>query len=454
MKSFTTFILTSPVKLAVWAILSISFLNYSCSDPATVGLELAPGNNQIGVFFEEFELPTQVVLLDSFNTTNQSLLIAGEEVDPFFGKTSGVGYSRMYIEVTEDRPSREAFLDSVFFNIDVVSVNGENLDKPKYYSIHQLTQPILDTLYYNFSELSYESAPFAAGEIVFDEVKDTTVALPVNEDFAIEMFGKLQRGREFNDLFSFREYFPGFAIKARKGDNTTIGVNLGFQTNFTFYYHLTGDTVSSNYQITTASSRSFNGVKSDRSGTPTGIVQIPGKNYDVGPVVGLKSNLGMVLKVDTSPMDPFLDTLRGVTFNQVNFEIGEIEEQIETQTPPSSMVIYFTDASNTILTRSSDKQPLTLQTDGQPQTDLDANGNVQPAVRAPAVIRFSPDKEIYIVPIASYFGALYRKEITRKDWLLYGNSPQSVGDDFKRSFRQFNVNQENIKVKVIYSKIR
>jgi len=438
----------------LWAILSISFLNYSCSDPATVGLELAPGNNQIGVFFQEFDLPAKVVLLDSFNTTNQSVLVVGEEEDPFFGKSSGTGFSRMYIDSRDDRPSRNAFFDSAFFNIDVVSVNGENLDKPKYYSIHKLTQPILDTLYYNFNELTYESKPISEGEILFGEIKDTTVSLNLEEEFALEMFDKLQRGREFNDLFSFREYFPGIAIKARKGDDATIGVNLGFSTNITFYYHIQGDTVSSKYEISTASSRSFNGVKSDRSGSTTSMVQFPGKDYDVGPLVGLKSNLGMVLKIDTSPIDPFLDTLKGVTFNQVNFEIGKIENQPETQNPPTSMIIYLTDATNEILIRSSDKQPLTVQTDGQPQVELDANGNIQPAIRAPAILTYSSDKETYITPIASYLGALYRKDITRKDWLIYGNSPTSSGDAFKRSFRQFIVNQENIKIKVVYSKIR
>ena len=132
MKSFLTFILTSQVKFSLWAIVSISLFSYSCSDPATVGLQLAPGNNQIGVFFTEFDLPAQVVLLDSFNTTNQGLLVVGEEEDPFFGKTSGIGYSRMFIDQVDDRPSREAFYDSVFFNLDIVSVNGENLDEPKY----------------------------------------------------------------------------------------------------------------------------------------------------------------------------------------------------------------------------------------------------------------------------------------------------------------------------------
>ena len=405
------------------------------------------------MFFTEIELPGRVVLLDSFNTTNQGVLIVGEEVDPFFGKSSGRGFSRMFIDVTEDRPTSEAIFDSVFFYLDVVSVNGENLDQPKEISIHKLTQPLLDTVYYNFDELPFENVPFSQAEITFDDIRDTTVKMPVNEEFGLELFEKIVRGREFSDLFSFRNYFPGIAVTAREGDNTTVGVNLGFLTNLSFYYHLVGDTIPSIYEINTASSRSFNGVKSDRSGSTTATVEDLGKDYDVGPLVGLKANLGMTIKLDTSPFDPFLDTLDGVTFNQVNFEIGKIEAQSETQNPISSMVVYFTDDSNGILTRS-DGRPLTLQTDGQPQIELDADGNEQPAVNAPAILSFNENTDTYVTQISTYMGALYRNEITRRDWLLYGNSPQTSGDDFKRSFREFLVNQENIKVKVIYSKIR
>src|SRR5690606_8419443 len=105
-----------------------------CSDPASVGLELAPGNNQIGVFYEEFALDAQLVLLDSFNTVNavnSAVLVVGNESDPYFGKTDATGYSRLYIEATKDRPTDEAILDSMFFNMDVVSVNGADLENPK-----------------------------------------------------------------------------------------------------------------------------------------------------------------------------------------------------------------------------------------------------------------------------------------------------------------------------------
>ena len=73
-------------KFSVFAFFLLLILG-GCSDPATLGLELAPGNNQIGVFYKEIPLDAQVVLLDSFNTTNAGILIVGHEEDPYFGMT-------------------------------------------------------------------------------------------------------------------------------------------------------------------------------------------------------------------------------------------------------------------------------------------------------------------------------------------------------------------------------
>ncbi len=326
--------------------LLFTILISSCSDPASVGLELAPGNNQVGVFFAEFDLPAEVVLLDSFNTTNQGLLVVGEEVDPYFGKTTGIGYSRMYFDSRAERPDVNAFLDSVLFRVDVVSVNGQNLDLPKYFSIHRLVEPILDTSYYNFNELRFQESPLAFSNITFGETKDTTLTFPVNEDFAEELFLKLVRGNEFDNIFNFRRYFPGIAFKSGEGQNTTIGVNLGFETKFDIYFHYLGDTISQVYEINTSSSRSFNGVKSDRNGTPTSIITEPGKAYNTGDLVGLKANLGIAMKVNTAPFDNFLDTLNGAIFQQVEFVLGEINEVPTGQNPPSFFVSYFTDGTN------------------------------------------------------------------------------------------------------------
>lgn len=453
--SFIASTQTSPVKLALGAIITLS-IAISCSEPAIVGIDLAPGNNQIGVVFKEFVVPSKVVLLDSFNTTNQGLLIVGNETDPFFGKTEGIGYSRLFFEEAGIKPAANATFDSIVFKLDIVSVNGSDFTKPKTYSIHRLEEPLRDTSYYNFDQLQYDPKPIVSKSLVFGEVKDTIASFKVDRNFGAELFGKVQTGAEFTDLFTFRNYFPGIAIKSKDGDNTTIGINVGVNTGFYLYYRNLGDSIPRFFRITTASSRSFNGVTSDRSGTPTQVVVERGKAYDVGPFVGMKANLGMVIKLDTSPLDAFLDSLSGISFNQAEFVVGDIESGPVGQNPLPWFLAYFVDSNNEVINRSSDGQPLTVQEDGQPQFDLDANGKEQPAFATPALARFNSDKREFAMPIASHLNALYRNRIERKDWSLYADSPfqNSPGDDFKRSFRQIVVDKNKIKIKVIYSRMR
>jgi hypothetical protein len=208
-----------PALRAKFTVLSYAFLTLlslgACSDPATIGLELAPQNNQIGVFYKEIALDAQVILLDSFNTTNVGVLIVGDEEDPYFGKTKSTAYTRLYIEQGSERPRADALLDSVFFTLSTVSVNGSNLDQKKKYSIHLLNQPLLDTLYYNFSRLPYNPDPIAEVEVLFKDTKDTIINAPLKQAAADEIFGKLKRGQEFDNLFSFRRYLPGVAIVPR-----------------------------------------------------------------------------------------------------------------------------------------------------------------------------------------------------------------------------------------------
>ncbi|MEN2282882.1 DUF4270 family protein [Algoriphagus sp. SE2] len=456
MKSSTAYTQVSPVKLAFLALLSIILTN-SCSDPATVGIELAPENNQIGVFFQDIEFSAEVVLLDSFNTTNKGNLIVGVEEDSYFGKTEGTGYSRLYIDISDERPESEAFLDSMLFDVEIIGVNGSDLDEPKYLSIHRLSEQILDTAYYNFDRLQYESEPIASGEFIYDVVQDTIVSLKITEEFREELFGKIKRGLEFEDLFKFREYLPGMAFKGREGDNTSLQIELGENTRIATYYHYAGDTSSTLYEINTTSSRYFSGIESDRSGTPTSIVTEPGENYSTGTMVGLKSGLGMVIKLDTSPLDAFLDTLSGITFNQVNLSIGEIESRSEGQNPPQALSIYFTDDSNSFL-ESRGSVYFTVQADGQSQVFINDDGDEVPNVTAPASLNFDSESNTYSQLITSHVNAIFRGKLIRKDWLLYGGYISSRlgtnNDPFRQSMRQFKVGTDKVKVQVIYSKIR
>jgi hypothetical protein len=453
MKSFSASTITSPVNLAFSALLSVILIS-SCSEPATVGLDLAPGNNQIGVFYQEFELPAEMILLDSFNTTNSSVLLAGNEADPFFGKTQSIGYSRVYIDVTDARPRTDAILDSVFFDIAVTGADGVDLSSPKKLSVHKLTETFLDTLYFNFDHLGYETSPIASGQFLLTNSTDSVFRLPLERNFALELFEKMKRGSEFDNLFNFRSYFKGIAVKGVDENNSTTIVSLGFKTGIFTYFHYEGDTVPSMYEITTASSRSFNGIYSDRSGTPLEVIKERGKSYKVGNTVGMKATAGFSIKLDTSPIDVFLDSLNRVTFNQVVLELGEINSQAETHRPLQAFTMIMLDQNDAPLKSTITNSNLYIQRDGQPQTQTDSNGNVVPSntFTGAAEFLYNSTNKIYAQGLTSHVNALYREQLQRTNWNLYGTGPSISGDAYKRSLRQFTVDKSKIKVKVIFSK--
>jgi hypothetical protein len=73
--------------------------------------------------------------------------------------------------------------------------------------------------------------------------------------------------------------------------------------------------------------------------------------------------------------------------------------------------------------------------------------------RSSAIIGYDQVTKTQRAGISSYFNALYKDQLKRTDWLLYAITP-STSDDFKRSLRQFKVNRNQLKIKVIYSKTK
>ncbi|MCH7404335.1 DUF4270 domain-containing protein [Belliella aquatica] len=454
MKVITTSITTLPAKLVGGLFITLSIAS-SCSDPSTLGLDLDPNNNQIGVFYTEIPLSASMVLLDSFITTNAGSMVVGGLNDDFFGKTEGIGFSRLAISPTGIRPDENAVLDSVKFNFQVETVIGDDLSTPKTLSVHLLNERILDTIYYNYDRLDFEPEPIATGSFNFSASQDTIVSVPMESGFSQFIFDELKKGDAFRDVFTFRNLISGIAFQGNTEENTSTSIRVGNGTGIVVYYKNEGDTVSRGYSITTAQSRHFNFVNSDRSGTPTAVISQPGQSYDVGNRVGIKSNVGLVMKIDTSPIDAFLDTLQNVTFNEITMEIGPVGNHVATNRPPLSMLMYFTDETNSFLSNSMGRL-LTVQQDGQAQLLSDENGGLEPATDIPAYMGYNSNINTYRQRMTSYMNAVYRQGLQRNDLLLTPAAPpqQGSGDIFKKSFRGFTVDQNNIKLKIYYSKIR
>lgn len=467
MKKKTSFLKVTTISTRTWLAKVPVFLfttlifASACSDPSEIGLVLDPGSNQIGVFYEEIPLSSYMVLADSFNTTSEGRLLVGGDQSDYFGTTQSIGYSRLSFNPTGVPPQTDAIFDSAVFSLNVIDLIGENFDEEKSFRVHRLTEPILDTAYYNFNRLAFdEDEVIASGSFLLQPDTVNRLRMDVSPELSSELFEKLTTNDPvFEDIFAFREYFPGIAITGDPAQNTSLSVGVGSGTGFILYYHYEGDTVSLTYPINTIQSRHFNGIVSDRQNTPIAGIQERGVAYDVpGALLGGKSGLGLMVKVDMNPLHEFLDTLENVTFNQIMLEVGPIEEYPEFMRPFSTFVMYFATEDNEIY-RRFDGAEVAVQAEGQGHTGLDPQGNVVPTTNNQTGLAFNTETRIYANQVTSYVNALYRSDLVRTDLFLYPNTPSTERgpvnfDSFKRSLREYRVNKDAIKLKIYYTRVR
>jgi hypothetical protein len=448
--------MTWPAKLT--AILIIFSVATSCEDPSNIGLELDPDNNQIGVFYQEIPLSASVVLQDSLSTTNSGVLVYGNEQSDFFGKTESIGYSRLFYNRDIARPKENAVLDSVKFLINMREVVTEDTINSKTIHVHLLTEQIQDLEYYNFSSVAYDPTPFFSGSFDFTDRQDTVMVSKIDNALTDEIFSELVNGRYFQDIFSFRQFLPGIAFKAEEGENVSFSTLVGNSTGFIFYYKNEGDTVSRSYPIATGINfnlaRHFSQVINDPTGTPLEAVIEKNKAYQLPDFVGSKSTMGLQVKLDLSPLDDFLDTLSNINFNQVTLEMGPLKDYSAPESPVT-LIPYFTNETNRLLFRK-DGFPMIVQPDGGPQVDVETN---EPSFTYNAA-HFTLNNEIksYSQFLTSHVNAVYRKKLNRTDFLLIpgfvNRQSQTISQDFRSNLKEYVVGQNNIKLKIFYSRSR
>lgn len=461
LKAITTSIQSLPAKVAA-SLLTVTALAGACADPSEIILD--PDNNQIGVFYAEIPLSASMVLLDSFSTTRTGYLVVGGDESPFFGNTEAIAYSRLSFNPGGKAPTEEAIFDSAKFHLNIANVSGTGFNQSKTFTVHRLQEQILDTTYYNFSSLPFEEKAIAEGSFTLKADTINAVSMPLDEALALDLFNKLKSNDPvFDDIFAFRDYFPGIAITGNPEQQVTASIAPGNGTGISLYYHYEDDTVSTAYPINTIQSRYFNQIINDRTGTPTEKITEAGIAYELdGELIGSKANVGLVLKLDTQPISDFLDTLDNVTFNQFSLEMGPLENFPETKQPIRDIVLYFADEDNGILSRADGKL-LSVQAEGQVQVEgVDANGQTIPAADRPTSLLFNSERFVFSQQLNAYVSALFRHGLERTDLILYPRSPgasvpspvTTTADEFRHSLKEYVVNKNIIKLKVYYSKVK
>ncbi len=412
------------------------FLFY-CEDPNEIGLELRTDSDKVGAFYTEIDLKTSVISLDSILTSSSARLLTGSYLNPDLGAITASGYSRFSYGNTKLNIPDSAVYDSIYLNLNVDYVYGPGVSEVQTFTVHELTEEIIDTLaYFNFSDIGYNIDAIGSGSFLLPEDEDTLLFYKLSDDYGKTLFNAAIDTTMIDpdDVSTLHELFRGFAFLSDPANNLLLRYNQeSDESGLQLYYHKPGDTIQSSYEFKFFTTANFNRIISDRTGTPleginnqpyTEFIPSDNKTY-------IQSGTGLIPKLDMSPILDFFDSIPNVALNRVIFDF-KINDPGFNESPPSSVTLYFTDEDNRRIRSGPEFLGVTIE---------GASDLARPA--------YDNELNNYIAFTTLYTGNILTGINQYQQILLY---PPEFG--LSLTVNHFQIEPGNIKAKIYYTRLK
>ena len=347
-------------------LLAAALFLMSCEDDSYL-LGFQNKNKKFNVRYQQFSLPSSVVLVDSIITDNQdfsSRLLVGQYQDLSFGTVRTEVYTQIF-PVTTSILSAEAVYDSVTIRVrlDFYSY-GKLGESEERFAIHELTEGFHDLTdsigrrYYYNTTMAYDPTPMGEATcIVHTDSLSKHAALGSNadtimfqgklsDDFGLKLFSRAQ-AVEDTLRSEFAHYMKGLVFVPSQSE-MVVGLNTTSVTQVMLHYHTATDTVTRLYRMgySNIGAIGFNNITTARTGDLAAITQ-PYEGYV--PPSGLRylqNGSPVVTKLDLSEFYSFITgSADGVTDSITHMEVNNAEISCSVapspdgQSPPSNL--YF-----------------------------------------------------------------------------------------------------------------
>lgn len=389
----------------------------------------------------DISIGSSVVLLDSIRTSGVGRILFGSSEHPVFGALEATGYvglsARTAVQPTI--PST-AQLDSVKINFKVgyaydTSSNNRDLS----IEIYNLVEEFPDTTYISSNSLEAGTRLLASGDVVVEKF-DSSYTISADMTWGSEFFeGVRSKNENFTKQDNFRDFFPGFVIKSKAGQDNIFSITPGNSFELVFYYQEpnadNSGVVNKSFKMDTEFMPYFFNMNSDLSSTEFSEVQQVNTEYENTPRLGLLTSFGLVPRFDLSALLPFSDDNPGLIINQAILEVGAIDDLPDGTLPPAYLVLFFTDDRNTLIPN------------GQTFRAVQVDGANPLGSANPVQLFYNAEDRVYRGSITSYVKSYYNGEFRRDQLFAYPA-------EMNQSVKSLSLSKEKINLKIFYSELR
>lgn len=301
------------------------------------------------------------VVLDSFPTSGNGVLLIGRCVDPLMGPTLAQAFFQVGLPQTAQNASipEDAVYDSLVLVAHPNNVWYGDTTKALDFSAHEMTEAA-DYTYASrlWSTSSFSWAPAALGSVnrSLSPSRDS-LYFKLKDSKGAEMFQKIRdKDAAFQDAESFLNYLKGITIKVNATDNGAVySFRTDSSTVMRIHYHTTWPYFEKHTIdfYPTRSEYQFNQILTNRTGTPLEKKQDGQEEYypdETNPVAFTQTGTGVMLKVKFPALQDIRTIGKTLQLLSAKLVLKPVEGSFDQYTfpLPKTLFVAQTNATNII----------------------------------------------------------------------------------------------------------
>ncbi|HAA12390.1 MAG TPA: hypothetical protein DCE41_12100 [Cytophagales bacterium] len=329
----------NPLRSAVLLPALIGFA--ACQTLSDIDSPVGPDRDLIGVNYVELSLPTELVMVDSFTTTNTGRLLVGNFRDAELGSVQATSYVRMALETPDPVVKADATVDSlvIFWEVNYVAAQQEVTTNQTFsvYLIDEQENIENSVLYYSGSSLN-KGELVGSNTISVDRTKEDTVySLRLDNTWGEELLANMiSQDPVFKNTTEFNEVYKGLVLESDVSNDVVVGINNSTETDsrLALYFSSPGDTVSKRYDILFSgnSIRGFHQLEFQNDGSAVGSLTDSYTPIDGGGRVLAMAGVGFGTLLDLDYFRNYFDTIPPNLINYADILMSDVEETDEGNT--------------------------------------------------------------------------------------------------------------------------
>ncbi|MFV0593395.1 MAG: DUF4270 family protein [Draconibacterium sp.] len=320
---------------------------------------------------DTFSVELETVFIDSIQTSNTGILLAGRYVDPELGTVTSNAYFELGLPTSAIVDEDEVF-DSVLMVLPYSDLYyGDTLQMQTLY-VKELLEAIDDNddgVLYNTSSFQYSDTPVGEIGLFPRPNKDDKIEIRLSDEMGLDLFTRMKnKDDELTSSTRFREFLHGLVIEGSAQNTAVLSFPADTSVCLILYSHLSGlERTEQEYRFALNTSYDyFNHIENDRSGTPVENIKTQREalpSAQTGNKAFIQAGSGLMTRVNFPSLDRLLEFDTNNMLYKAELILRPVPGSEKAVDLPENLMLYYTDKYNNLVSEYTNSDSEVIYSD-------------------------------------------------------------------------------------------